>query len=98
MASLTGANRSSICLRDTKARQIDNSHLADIRDALREAIEGGTPRQKNALFKTLIAEIRVDGSESAPLYLLPRRDSRAAGSTGPDPRGDGTVFELPNGK
>src|SRR6266702_3410141 len=51
---------------------VDDSHLTDIHDALSEAIEGGTPHQKKALLKALVAEIRVEGNEAAPLYRLPR--------------------------
>ncbi len=52
--------------------QVDDSHITDVHDAHRESIEGGgTPQQKKALLKALIAEIRVDGNEAAPLYRLP---------------------------
>ena len=49
-------------------------------DALREAIEGGTPQQKQALLKVLIAEIKVDGNEAAPLCRLPRAGVRIVGT------------------
>jgi hypothetical protein len=42
----------------------------------RRAIEGGRPQQKKALLKTLIAEIRVEGNEGAPLYRFPRAGVR----------------------
>ena len=47
--------------------RVDDSHLTDVHSGLREAIEGGTPQEKKALLKALIAEIKVDGNEAAPL-------------------------------
>ncbi len=59
---------------------MDGSHLTDVHDALREAIEGGTPQQKKALLKALVAEIKVDGNEAAPLYRLPHAGVRIVGT------------------
>lgn len=56
----------------------DDSYVADIRDALREAIEGGTPQHKKAL---LMALLRRSGSRETK-----RRRSigfRAPGCEGP---------------
>ncbi len=45
---------------------------------------GAVGKQKKALLKTLIAEIRVEGNEAAPLYRLPPTPMTAPrGSRGP---------------
>jgi len=60
----------------SRSIQVDDSHLTDVHDAVREAIEGRTPQQKKALLKALIAEIKVDGNEAAPPYRLPHAGVR----------------------
>jgi hypothetical protein len=38
--------------------QVDDSHLTDVHDAVREAIEGRTPQQKKALLKALSRRLK----------------------------------------
>ncbi len=48
--------------------------------AFREALETGSPAQRKALVKTLVAEIRVKGAEAFPFYRLPAAGVRSVGT------------------
>jgi CHASE3 domain sensor protein len=46
--------------------EVSESRLEEIVSAFREALETGSPAQRKALIKTLVAEIRVNGAEAFP--------------------------------
>lgn len=80
LARSRGRERVCAPLEPRRLGPFDDSYVADMRDALREAIEDGTPQQKKALLKTLIAEIRVEGTKRAPIHRLLRTAVRFVGT------------------
>ena len=46
--------------------EVSESRLEEIVSAFRKALETGSPAQRKALIKTLVAEIRVNGAEAFP--------------------------------
>jgi hypothetical protein len=50
--------------------EVSESRLEEIVSAFREALETGSPAQRKALIKTLVAEIRFNGAEAFPINML----------------------------
>jgi hypothetical protein len=60
--------------------EVSESRLEEIVSAFREALETGSPAQRKARIKTLVAEIRLNGAEAFPFYRLPAAGVRSVGT------------------
>jgi hypothetical protein len=78
--------------------EVSESRLEEIVPAFREALETGSPAQRKARIKTLVAEIRLNGAEAFPFYRLPAAGVRIVGTLVEPARAPRRTAEQPPGR